>query len=98
VAYTVGSVWLGMILGFIIRSLVGAVVIYFLLPSMIEPILEGFLRVDGNYLPTTAQGQILSTSFTPDVYSPLVSLGIFALYMAAGWLIAAILLVKRDAN
>ncbi len=97
-AYTVGSVWLGMILGFIIRSLVGAVVVYFLLPSMIEPILKGFLRVDGNYLPTTAQGQILSTSFMPDVYSPLASLGIFALYMAAGWLVATILLVKRDAN
>ena len=97
VAYMIGSAWLGLILGFLSRSLVFAIVAYFLIPTL-EPLLNGLLKISNNYLPNAAQNQILQTASSPDVFSPLASLGVFSIYLAVGFIASAFLFLKRDAN
>jgi len=97
IAYMIGSAWLGLFLGFLSRSLVFAIVAYFLIPTL-EPILNGLLKISNNYLPTAAQNQILQTSSAPDVFSPVASLGVFAIYMAVAFIASTVLFLRRDAN
>lgn len=97
VAYMIGSAWFGLVLGFLSRSLVFAIVAYFLIPTL-EPLLNNLLKISNNYLPTAAQNQILQTASAPDIFSPLASLGVFSIYLAAGFLASAFLFVKRDAS
>jgi ABC-type transport system involved in multi-copper enzyme maturation permease subunit len=97
IAYTVGSAWLGLVLGFLSRSLVFALVMYFLIP-MVEEIMNNLLKISPNYLPTAAQNQILQTNPGPDVFSPIASLGVFAIYMAVGFIASSALFIKRDAS
>lgn len=102
VAYMIGGAWLGLLLGFLFRSLVFSITIYFVLPTTVEPILINLLKVDRNWLPNTAQSQIVSSGGgTPDAlsaFSPLASAGVLALYLVVGWIIASVLFVRRDAS
>jgi ABC-2 type transport system permease protein len=94
-SFMVSSAWLGLILGFLVRSVVAAIAIYFLLPA-VESLIQSLLKVSGNYLPASVQMQILQTP-GPDMFSPLASLGMFAVYLAVGLVAASILFVRRDA-
>ena len=95
--YIIGGAWLGLILGFLSRSVVVAIAAYFIIPT-VEPILHALLKVSNNYLPSAAQNQIMQTQSAPGMFSPLASAGVFALYLAVGWVVAAILFIRRDAN
>lgn len=97
-AFIVGSTWMGLLFGFLFRSQVFSIVFYFMLPTTIEPVLHGLLKVNSNYLPDMLQNQIVATNQVPGQYSPLTSLGVFAAYLVGGWIVAAVLFVKRDAN
>jgi ABC-type transport system involved in multi-copper enzyme maturation permease subunit len=95
--YIIGASWLGLALGFLSRSVVFAIVAYFLIPS-IEPLLHNFLKVSNNYLPSASQNQILEAATAPGVFSPLGAAGIFYLYLLVTGIIAAVLFMRRDAN
>jgi ABC-2 type transport system permease protein len=96
-AYMIGGAWLGLILGFLSRSVVFAIIVYFVLPA-IEPILHGLLKVSNNYMPSATQAQILQTTSSPDVFSPLASAGVFGLYLLGTFIVATVLFMRRDAN
>jgi ABC-type transport system involved in multi-copper enzyme maturation permease subunit len=95
--YMIGGAWLGLILGFLSRSLVFAIVAYFVIPA-IEPLIHNLLKVSNNYLPSASQSQILQTTTTPDTFSAAASLGVFAIYLAGGFIVATYLFIKRDAS
>lgn len=97
-AYMTSVALMGALFGFLFRSLVFTIVVYFVLPTTIEPVLINFLRANGNYLPSTAQNQIIAATPGADAFSPLASAGVVALYLAVGWIIATILFIRRDAN
>lgn len=98
VAYMLGSAWLGLVLGFLSRSQVFAIVMYFVLPS-IEPVIHGLLKVSSNYLPNASLNQVMSMS-APEhgVYTSLAALGVFALYMLVAFAAASALFVRKDAS
>ncbi len=98
-AYMIGGAWFGLILGFLSRNIVFAVVAYFLIP-VIEQILHGLMHVSTNYMPNAAQGQILQTTATPapGIFSPAASAGVFGAYLLGLGIVALILFVRKDAN
>ena len=92
---------MALLFGFLFRNLVFTIAVYFILPSTIEPLLNGLLKVSTNYLPNSASTQILASNIygpVPGQFSPLASAGVVLLYLAVGWIIAAVLFVRRDAN
>ena len=95
--FVVGGVLAGLVIGFLARSVVFAVVAYFLIPTTVEPLLNGLLKVSTNYLPFMAQNQIIMEG-DPKAFSPLASAGVFGAYLLGAWIIAAILFVRKDAN
>jgi ABC-2 type transport system permease protein len=97
IVYMIGSAWFGLTLGFLSRSLVFAIVAFFLVPT-VESIFHGLLKVSNNYMPISAQSQIMSPVASPDTFSPLASAGVFGAYLAVALIVAAILFVRRDAN
>lgn len=94
---TLGN-WMALLFGFLFRSLVFSIAAWFIIPSTIEPLINGLLKVSSNYLPNMAHNQIMMVSSDPAVNSPLASAGVVLLYLVGGWIIAATLFVKRDAN
>lgn len=96
-AYICGGAFVGMIFGFWSRSVVFAIVAYFILPNL-EPLLHMWLKVSNNVLPFNALSQIVVPMREHGAPSALVATGVFAAYLAAAWLIAAVLFVRRDAN
>lgn len=93
--FVLGSAWLGLILGFLLRSVVAATVIFLMLPA-VESLLHALLKIDSNYLPAASQMQILQTP-GPEAFTPLASLGVFAIYIAISSVVATVLFVRRDA-
>lgn len=94
---TLGN-WMALLFGFLFRSLVFSIVAWFIIPSTIEPLLNGLLKVSSNYLPNMAHTQIMMPTSDPSIYSPLASAGVVLLYLVVGWIAAGALFVKRDAN
>ena len=95
--FLMGNLWLGLIIGFLTRSVVAAIVTYFLI-TPIEQLIHNFLKISTNYLPTSAQSQIVNTPPGPDIFSPAASAGVFAVYLVIGIVISGILFVRRDAS
>jgi hypothetical protein len=93
--FLVGNLWLGLIIGFLARSVVAAVTVYFLI-SPVEALIHNFLKVSTNYLPTSSQMQIVQNN--PDAFSPAASAGVFGIYLAIGIVVSALLFVRRDAS
>lgn len=99
VTFMVSTAWFCLLLGFLTRNLTFSIVTYFMLP-IVETLAVLLLKVNGNYLPNTAQDQIMGMAGTsvPGVLSPLASLGVFAIYLAVMLIASSALFVKRDAN
>lgn len=91
--YAWANVAFGLLLGFLFRHVVGAMAVYFLLPT-IEPLLAMLLRDNAKYLPMTA----LNSVTQPGDLSPGKAALVFGIYLAIGWIVAWILFVRRDAN
>jgi ABC-2 type transport system permease protein len=94
--FTISGALTGLVFGFLSRSVVFAIVAFFVLPTTIEPLLHGLLNISNNYLPFASQSQILTTG--PGTNSPLASAGVFLAYLAGAWIIATVLFMRRDAN
>lgn len=95
--FIVSSAWFGLLLGFISRSMVFSLVVYFFLP-LVEQLLISLLKVSPNYLPNAAQSQVLQRIPQPDMFSAAASAGVFSLYLLGAGIVAVILFVRRDAN
>lgn len=86
---------LGLIFVGIARNQVFAFVAFFLIPSMVEPLLGILLKDNVVYLPFMALGAVLSHNANLSSGSAaLVVLG----WLAAGWIAAWVLFLRRDAN
>lgn len=95
--HVVTSAWLGLVLGFLFRSQVLAIVSFFVLPN-IESLIHTMFKVSGNYLPFTAHNQILMPAPTEGVFSALASAVVLLVYLAIAWVVAAALFLKRDGS
>lgn len=97
-AFVVSGALAGLVFGFLSRSIVFAIVAFFLLPTTIEPLLHSLLKVNSNYLPFSVQNQIIMPGNTPDTLSAVASFGVFMAYLVGAWIVASVLFVRRDAN
>jgi ABC-2 type transport system permease protein len=86
---------LGLMLAGLIRNQIGAIVVLFIVPSMVEGILTLLLKSNAIYLPFTALMSVVNTN-------PALSYGkaaaVFMVYLVAGWLLTWVLFLRRDAN
>ncbi len=91
----------GLILGLLMRQVVGAIVAIFMFPSTIEPLLGLLLKDNAKYLPFTALNHVVDTSNGPASSGALTagkSAAVFGVYLLVGWVVAWILFLRRDAN
>lgn len=93
VYYAWANVAFGLLLGFLFRHVVGAVSVYFLLPT-IEPLLAMLLNDNAKYLPMTALNSVIQ----PGDLSPGKAAQVFGIYLLIGWIVAWVLFMRRDAN
>jgi len=98
--YMLGYALAGLVLGFLARQVVGAIVAIFLLPSTIEPLLGLLLKENAKYLPFTAFNRVADTSTVSahGALSPGKGALIFSGYLLVGWIVAWVLFYRRDAN
>lgn len=99
-AFGWGMVMAGLLFGVLIRSQVGAIAALFLVPGVIEQLLQLVLHKNIAYLPFTALGTVISGSGTGILswMSTVQAFLIFLCYLVGGWIIAVVLFLKRDAN
>lgn len=83
-----------LLFGLLFRHVVGAMAVFFIVPTTVEGLLGLLLKDNAKYLPFTALEQINAAS----LFKPLQALLIFGAYLLGGWIIAWILFLKRDAN
>lgn len=98
--YGWGFSMLGLIFAFIIRNQVGTLVALIALPGPLEALLGLLLKENAAYLPFTALSNVINNapgmSMVP--MSASKAAGIALAYIVVGWIIAALLFKKRDAN
>jgi ABC-2 type transport system permease protein len=92
---------LGMALGFIVRSSAGAIAILFgillILPVLADVLPSDWAQHIVPYLPSEAGQAIMQLSPSPYSLAPWTGLALFAGYIAAAVVTAAVLLRRRDA-
>jgi ABC-type transport system involved in multi-copper enzyme maturation permease subunit len=95
----------------LIRNQIGAIAAIFILPNTIEGLLSLLLKKDSVYLPFTALQQVVQApvlkgvaaahtardAATGSLSAPRGAL-VFLVYLVAGWIVAWVLFLKRDAN
>lgn len=89
VAYTL----LALVLGFILRHVVGAIASLFIVPT-VEVLLALVLKGNAKYLPFTALEQV----HTQAMWSAGKAALLFTVYLVVAWLVAWYLFRRRDAN
>lgn len=98
--YGIGYSLLGLFLGTLVRSVALAVVSFFVLPSVVEPMLGVLLKDKADYLPFAALEQVIAAPLSPYAYgigasrAALVWLGYLIAFTAISWY----LFVRRDAR
>lgn len=92
--YSWGVGMLGLLLAVLIRTQVGAIVAFFLIPSLGEQLLSLLLKDNQIYLPFRSLGEVLNhPGFLSNHAVPVATA-----YIVGGWVVAWILFLKRDAN
>lgn len=87
-------IMIGLLLAFLLRSLVVSIVAYFLIPITIQPVLGLLLKENSAYLPFNALSSVLNKG---DI-SPARGAVTVMIWLVVGWIVAGILFVRRDAN
>lgn len=90
----VGMMTYAFIITFILRNLIGAIVLILILPSTVESLLSLLLKDNTRYLPYTALSNLTSLS-APRLTTTLLTVGA---YVVIGLAAAYWLFQKRDAN
>lgn len=83
------------IIAMLIRSQVGAIATFLVVPTTVEQLLYLLLKENTKYLPFTALGNLTATKPSPSVS---VSLAVVAVYFVVGGIAAWGLFVRRDAS
>lgn len=98
-AYTIGYTLVGLLLGLLLRSVVGAIVVFFLFP-VVEQMLSLLLKENTKFLPFNALEAVAATTQfrSAEMLTHTAALGVFALYFVGISIIATILFVRRDAS
>lgn len=103
--YVWGYALVGLVLALLIRGLVGAIVAFFVIPT-IEEILSPLLKESAKYLPFRSldsvpivqdPGSFIAAS-TGQTLSTPAAIGLFGVYILVSGSIAAVLFLRRDAN
>jgi ABC-2 type transport system permease protein len=99
--YGWGYTMAGLLIATLVRNQIGSVVVLFLAPDTVESLLSLLFKHNTVYLPFTALsidiGQPLQPSFA-NVISPAKAAFVVCVYLVVGWLVAATLFIRRDAN
>ncbi len=91
--YVLAYTLLGLVLATIIRHVAGVIATLFILP-VVEQLLALLLKANSKYLPFVSLEQVHNGA----LLSPGKAALIFAGYLAAAWIVAWFLFVRRDAN
>ncbi len=99
VSYTWGYVLVGIIIATIVRGLVGSIVLFFLFPT-VEQLSTLVIKDNAKFLPFRSLDSIISFNIDTGMaeLTSKAALGVFAIYLVIGLIVAAVLFVKRDAN
>jgi ABC-2 type transport system permease protein len=96
--YFVAYALVGVLLATLIRSVVGAIAFFFIVPVTIEPLLSLVLKEKAVYLPFAALDNITGASMIQHPISHERAMLVALIYLLIGWLIAWYLFLRRDAN
>ena len=91
---SLGMMTYAFVISFILRNLIGAIVLILMMPTTIEGLLSLLLKEDTKYLPFTALNSLTNIS-TTQLTSVLLTI---SAYVVGGLVIAYWLFQKRDAN
>ncbi len=89
-----GFSMLALLFATIIRSQTGAIVLFFLMPFTLEPLLVFAFQINEKYLPFRSLFAVIergATSYERAAVTVMV-------YIVVGWLLAWLLFIRRDAN
>jgi ABC-2 type transport system permease protein len=100
VVYISGFGMVGLLLAALLRNMTFCIIILFVYPTIVEPLLSVLLKGNAAYLPFTALRQFVEPANAPGIKTlkPLTGLLVFGMYLLVGWVIALILLKRRDAS
>ncbi|HSX07275.1 MAG TPA: ABC transporter permease subunit [Candidatus Saccharimonadales bacterium] len=99
--YGWGTGMIGLVISVLVRNQVASIVSMFLIPGVVENLLGLLLKKDTIYLPFSSLDQVInsgSTNPAQGMLTPGKAAGVFAIYLVVGWIVAAVLFVRRDAN
>jgi ABC-type transport system involved in multi-copper enzyme maturation permease subunit len=96
--YMVAYGVLGFALGMLLRSVIAAIAVFFILPSMVEPLLGLLMKDKAAYLPISALDQIMGVAMGGSRISPNAAVITGAIYLAVLGIVALVLFQRRDAN
>ena len=104
--FVTGTALFGMLFATLIRNVVAAFAIFFILPNAIETIANLLIKEKSVYMPFSALNEVVVTvppdlTGTPFVYgdlSPLQGALIFLAYLIPLWIIAWLIFLRRDAT
>jgi len=96
-AYVTGSIAFGFVIAAIVRSMIASIVIFLLMPSMVEQLLSLVLKDGARFLPFTALSNLLPSANTgnPATITNLITVTAYAVGFG---IVAAVLFWRRDAN
>lgn len=89
---------IGLLLGFALRSIVGAIAFMFIVPSTVEGLLSLLLKDNSMYLPFTALDRLTATGGLPYDLSYGKAFAVTMIYLVVGWALTAFFFNRRDAN
>lgn len=98
--YGWGYAMAGLVIAFLIRNQIGAIVVLFIVPDTVEGLLSILLKNNTDYLPFSALHTMLGAGMnvSNSSLSPIGAMYVFLGYLAFSGAIAWYLFIKRDAN
>jgi ABC-2 type transport system permease protein len=88
----------GLLIAALVRNQIGAIAALLLLPGLVEQLLGLLLKSNSIYLPFSALDTVAHTGTGSHVLTSASAALVFLCYLVVGWIVAAVLFVRRDAN
>jgi hypothetical protein len=91
---------IGLLLGVVLRNIIGAIAFVFIVPGTVESLLALLLKDNAMYLPFTALERFVGSGVLPQGAELGIAkaTAITLAYFAAGWALTAYFFVRRDSN
>jgi ABC-type transport system involved in multi-copper enzyme maturation permease subunit len=89
-----------LIIATIVRSQVGSIVTYLLIPLVGENIIEGIFKSSANYLPFNSLQAVITNTMNESTHPASLAHNVIvtSIYIAVGMIVSFILFKRRDAN